>query len=173
MKLGFDGSEMAQSGINWEEVLVNNFLTERIRDRSLFELRSQKKRKDFFSKMCHDYEDRLIRDYMIKLPSFHGNEEIITIKKILAQNGAKKNCYVMSYCERDDGKVVPIEDGIQVCRTCLMSNFLICTEDLVFFQGEFEGSYPPRFILYRGDRKKVEQSLAQHYASDHSPHRLR
>jgi hypothetical protein len=141
---------MMHLNIDWDEILVNNFLVDRVSDRSLFELRSQKKRKSFFGKMCHDYENMLINEYIVKIQNFHADIRRYSIKNILLKYGAKENCYIMS-CDEEKVKIISIEKGIEIC--CSYSDsmpiFLICTEKLVFFHGHYDGMRTPDFILFR------------------------
>jgi len=44
-------NEMIQPDKDWEEVLVNNFLTKKVKGQSLSELRSSIKRQNFFNKI--------------------------------------------------------------------------------------------------------------------------
>jgi hypothetical protein len=146
---------MTDLNIDWENIFVNNFLVERVRDRSLFELRSLKRRKDFFNKMCHNYLDMLICDYVLKLPSFQIDMEINAIKTILVKYGAKDNCYFMSHNEDSNDKIIAIENGLEICRSHSMPVFLICTENLVFFHGHYDGKNTPEFILSRNQKNLI------------------
>ena len=139
---------MPQSTIDWEEVLVSNFFDEKVRERSLFELRSKKKRRNFFNKIA------LIPNYMTEIPKFHPDEEVSALIKILEKYGAKRSCYAISSSNRNDRRILSIKEGIDmIYNNYALTDFLIFTENLAVFQCESGGYRPSRFILYRGTTK--------------------
>ncbi|MFD3448953.1 hypothetical protein ACFDTO_30765 [Microbacteriaceae bacterium 4G12] len=131
-----------------EEIIVNSFFNKRIRQRVLFELSSQKKRTYALSRLCHNYLDTLRNEFMIEIPIPNSDPE--EIEKLMKEQGAGKNCYVMSCDSGIDGKELPLTLAIKELIWDGMPSIISCIHGkLAYFQAEHDYGPPPRFILKR------------------------
>ncbi len=129
-----------------EKEFVETFVLKKKRERSIFELNSKKKRRVFFSKLCHRYADIIDSRYMKELKS--QNSSPSDIFQILMKQGAGNNCYMLSYFEDLDGKSMPLTEALDNCVGRGMPSVVICDPGkLVYFEAEQESGPPPRFIL--------------------------
>jgi hypothetical protein len=129
-----------------EKIFVETFVVKNKRDRSLFELNSKKKRKDFFSKLCHRYDQIIDSRYTTKLPSPNSSSE--HIHQILKKYGAGKDCYLLSYFKDLDRKTMLLSEALEQRVGRGMPNIVICNPNkLAYFEAEQEVGSPPRFII--------------------------
>ncbi len=129
-----------------EKEFVEAFVLKKKRERSIFELNSKKKRREFFSKLCHRYDNIIDSRYMTKLKAPNSNSK--DIYQILMKEGAGKNCYMLSYFEDLDGKTMPLTEALDNCVGRGMPSVVICDPGkLAYFEAEQETGSPPRFLL--------------------------
>ncbi len=125
---------------------VKTFVLRKKRERSIYELKSKKKRKDFFSNLCHRYNEVIDSRFMTKIET--PNSSSSDICQILRKEGAGKNCYLLSYFEELDGRRMPLSQALDDCVGIGMPSIVICSpEKLAYFEAEQEAGPPPRFIL--------------------------
>ncbi len=127
-----------------EKLFIESFVKKNKRDRSLFELNSKKKRGNFFNKLCHRYDEIIDSRYMEKIQT----SSSIDIFNLLKKEGAKKDCYILSYLEELDGHRMPLSDALKECVGRGMPSIVSCIPGkLAYFEAEQEAGPPPRFIL--------------------------
>lgn len=130
----------------YEEMVLKNFFNSRIQDRIIYELSSEKKRKNALNRLCHNYRDVLIQDYMIKIPK--PNSDYNVIANLLIAYGAKDNCYVISYNNEIDGQYLPLILALKKVVGYGMPSIISCLPNkLLYFESEQEYGSPARFIL--------------------------
>lgn len=125
---------------------VQTFVLKNKRERSIYELHSKKKRREFFHKLCHDYNEIIDSRFMRKLdpPNSNSND----IRQILQKEGAGKSCYVLSHFEEIDGIRMPLSEALDNCVGGGMPSIVICSpKKLAYFEAEQEVGPPHRFIL--------------------------
>jgi hypothetical protein len=133
---------------NIENIFVETFIVKGKRERSLIELKSKEKRRNFFNKLCHRYQDLIDMRWSIKIPV--PNSDSTTIYDRLLKNGAGNNCYVMSYFQELDQEKLPIKEALIQCIGRGMPSIIICTpNELAYFEAEQESGPPPRFMLIK------------------------
>jgi len=131
---------------NIENIFVETFIVKGKRERSIFELKSKKKRRDFFSKLCHRYQEIIDMRWSIKIQT--PNSDSTTIYDRLLKNGAGNSCYVMSYFQELDREKLPTKEALIQCIGHGMPSIIICTpNELAYFEGEQDSGPPPRFML--------------------------
>jgi hypothetical protein len=131
-----------------EEIIVKSFFNKRIQQRVLFELSSSKKRGDAIGRLNHNYLDTLRNEFMIEIPK--PNSDPDEIEKLMKEQGAGKNCYVMSSDSEMDGKELPLTTAIEELIWYGMPSIISCIHGkLAYFQAEQSYGPPPRFILKR------------------------
>ena len=129
-----------------EKIFIETFVVKNKRDRSLFELNSKKKRRDFFSKLSHRYDEIIDLRYTTKIPSPNSSSEYI--HQILKKHGAGKDCYLLSYFNELDRKMMLLSEALEQCVGRGMSSIVICIPNkLAYFEAEQEVGPPPRFII--------------------------
>lgn len=70
------------------------------------------------------------------------------IFKILIEEGAGRDCYVISCFEDLDKRRIPLENALDNCVGRGMPSIVICNPyQLAYFEAEQEIGPPPRFIL--------------------------
>jgi hypothetical protein len=126
-----------------EEEFVRAFVIKERRERTLFELASKKKRDNFFSKLCHNFDKILDERFMaaVQVPVF--DEALLLLKS----HGAPSHCYVMSFGELDGQKLL-LFDALREAVGMGMPSIVICIPGrLAYFEAEQEYGPPPRFLL--------------------------
>jgi hypothetical protein len=73
-----------------EVVIVNRFFSKRLKDRVVHELTSGKKRVEALNRLCHDYKNTLIPEYMFEIQS--PNSDYQEIASLLQKQGAPNEC---------------------------------------------------------------------------------
>lgn len=125
---------------------VKTFILKNKRERSIYELKSKKKRRDFFSKLCHRYNEIIDPRFMIKIEP--PNSSSMDIFQVLRKEGAGENSYLMSFLDELDGKKMSLSEALENCVGIGMPSIVICTpEKLAYFEAEQEAGSPPRFLL--------------------------
>jgi hypothetical protein len=131
-----------------EAVIVNRFFSKRLKDRVVYELTSGKKRVEALNRLCHDYKNTLIPEYMFEIHS--PNSDYHEIASLLKKQGAPNECYVISWNEEVDGKHLPLNEALKKVVGFGMSSIVSCIEGkLAYFEAEQESGSPPRFIIKR------------------------
>ncbi|MDQ0201977.1 hypothetical protein [Neobacillus ginsengisoli] len=131
-----------------EEIIVKSFFNKRIRQRVLFELSTQNKRRHALHRLCHNYFETLRNEYMIEIPK--PNSDPQEIVKIMKKYGAEDSCYSISLNEDIDGKELPLLTAIEEAVGYGMPSIVSCIPGkLVYFETELVSGSPPRFILKR------------------------
>lgn len=129
-----------------EIAFVESFVLKNKRERSIFELNSKKKRKNFFSKLCHRYNDIIDNRFMTELSAPNSNYS--EIYRLLMEEGAGRDCYLISYFEELDGKRIPLAQALKNCVGGGMPSIVICDPGkLAYFEAEQQAGPPPRFLL--------------------------
>ncbi|SMQ77914.1 hypothetical protein SAMN05444673_3139 [Bacillus sp. OV166] len=128
--------------------IVKMFFSKRIQDRVIFELSSKKKRIEALSRLCHNYENTLVPDYMVEIPS--PNSDYQEIASLLKKQGARNECYVISWDQETDGRHLPLNEALKKVVGYGMPSIVSCVEGkIAYFEAEQEVGSPPRFILKR------------------------
>ena len=131
-----------------EKIIVKSFFTKRLQDRVLFELSSNKKRKDALSRLCHTYRTTLREEYIMEISKPNSDPE--GIAKLLKQNGARHSCYVISWDEEIDGMEIPLLTALEKVVGMGMPAIISCIPNkLAYFEAEQEVLPSPRFLLKR------------------------
>ncbi|MCK1985803.1 MULTISPECIES: hypothetical protein [Peribacillus] len=131
-----------------EKIIVKSFFTKRLQDRVLFELSSNKKRKDALSRLCHTYRTTLREEYIMEISK--PNSDPVGIAKLLKQNGAGHSCYVISWDEDIDGMEIPLLTALEKVVGMGMPAIISCIPNkLAYFEAEQEVLPSPRFLLKR------------------------
>lgn len=129
-----------------EKLFVNSFVLKNKKERSLFELSSNKKRSNFFYKLCHGYNEVFDPKNLKKISE--PNSDASAIYKLLVKHGAGKNGYVMSSFDDLDRKTLPLLKALEQCVGRGLPSIVICASGkLAYFEAEQEAGPPPRFIL--------------------------
>jgi len=132
--------------VDIERQFVKTFVIQRLQDRSLFELTSERKRERFFSRLAHSQELVLKQKFVITVPHLRAEQEKSEITRMLKTRGAGTYCYKITDSGELSGERCCIEEGIDRCVFSRMT-ILICTDTLAFLQTERTSGSPPRFIL--------------------------
>lgn len=111
-------------------------------ERALFELRSNKKRREFFSRLYHRYADVLVTESMAPLAQSPPTE----IVRLLRAHGAAECAYLMSYHEELDRRQLSLEEGVALWSESTMPTIVICEDELALFKGELDDA-PPQFLI--------------------------
>ncbi|MFF2450749.1 hypothetical protein ACFVSW_27355 [Neobacillus sp. NPDC058068] len=131
-----------------EEIIVKTFFNKKIQQRVLFELSSSKKRREAIGRLNHNYLDTLRNEFMIEIPKPNSDPE--EIEKLMKEQGAGQNCYVMSSHSGVDGKEFPLTTAIEELIWYGMPSIISCIHGkLAYFQAEQDYGPPPRFMLKR------------------------
>jgi hypothetical protein len=129
-----------------EIAFVNTFVLKIKRERSIFELNSMKKRRDFFSKLCHTYNQIIDSRFMTKIDTPNSNPK--GILQMLINEGAGVDCYLLSYFDNLDRRRMPLSEALDKCVGIGMPSIVICNpEKLAYFEAEQEAGSPPRYLL--------------------------
>jgi hypothetical protein len=130
----------------YEEIIVKTFFNKSIQNRVLFELFSQKKRKEAISRVDSSAKNGLCEKYKIELQK--PNSNYIEIFDLLKKNGAGDNCYVLSHCEDIDGKHLPLSYALEKAVGFGMPSIISCIPNkLAYLECEQGYGSPPRYIL--------------------------
>ena len=128
-----------------EEEFVRAFVIKERRERTLFELASKKKRGNFFSKLCHNFDEILDERFMVGVQVSVSDEALTLLKSY----GAPSGCYVMSYGD-PDGQNLLLCDALHEAVGMGMPSIVICISGrLAYFEAEQVYGSPPRFLLKR------------------------
>ena len=126
-----------------EEEFVRAFVIKERRERTLFELLHKKKREKFFSKLCHNFYDILDERFMEVVQVSAFDEALLLLKS----HGAQSHCYVMSFGELDEQKLL-LSDALRETVGMGMPSIVICIPGrLAYFEAEQVFGPPPRFLL--------------------------
>lgn len=126
-----------------EEEFVRAFVIKERRERTLFELTSKKKRRDFFGRLCHNFDQILDTRFMESVHASVCDETL----RLLEPNDAPDQCYVMSYGKLDGQKLI-LRDALRGVVGMGMPSIVVCIPGkLAYFEAEQEKGPPPRFIL--------------------------
>jgi hypothetical protein len=129
-----------------EEIIVKTFFIKKIQQRVLFELSSNKKRRDRIARIESPLEC-FRKEFIYEIPK--PNSDFEEIEKLLKKQGAGNMCYVMTSIISDmDGKELPLKEALENLIGCGMPFLISCAPDkLAYFQGEQGYGPPRRFIL--------------------------
>ena len=131
-----------------EDAFVRAFVLSNRRNRALFELKSAKKRIDFFQKLCHRSDTVLVGRFMHPIPPSDSAPQ--RLYALLRANGAPEHCYVMSYDWELDGLELPLVEALESAVGSGMPSILSCIPSkLAYFEAEQEVGAPPRYLLTR------------------------
>jgi hypothetical protein len=130
----------------YEESLVKGFFKKKMQDRIIFELSSEKKRRNALDRLCHNFEKILNENYIIEIPK--PNSDYNKILNLLESHGANDNCYVISYNKDIDGQFLLLSSALQKVVGFGMPSIVSCLPDkLLYFESEQVYGSPKRFIL--------------------------
>ncbi|WP_299095735.1 hypothetical protein [uncultured Metabacillus sp.] len=131
-----------------EEIIIKSFFNKRIQERVLFELFSQKKRDNVMNRLCHNYLDTFRKEFMIEIPT--PNSDPGEIEKLMKNQGAGNDCYVISWNDTIDGKHMSLTSALKVAVGEGFPSIISCIPGkIAYFEAEQEYGSPPRFILKR------------------------
>ena len=134
-----------------EKIFIDSFVLKNRRERSLFELGSQNKRGSFFNKLCHRYNDLIDSKKTTKIPEPNSDSSVIL--KLLINQGAEKDCYIMSSFNEIDGLSLPLKEALDKCVGRGVPSIIICNPSkLAYFEAEQEIGPPPRLLLKNDHR---------------------
>lgn len=129
-----------------EQEVVRNFFVKNYQERVIFELNSNKKRRNVFSRLCHNYDKLLDNRYMEE----RSESNYLDIFRILKSYGASKSCYVLSYNSLIDGKYMELDKALHIAVGYGMPSLIVCeSNQLAYFEAEQIQGAPPRYILRR------------------------
>lgn len=129
-----------------ESMIVKSFFTKRVQERVQQELSSPKKRLTALNRLCHRYEDTLVKEYLIEIPE--PNSDYMDIFHLLQQEGAEDDCYAISFCEKIDGQHLPLLDALKKAVGFGLPSLISCIPNqLAYFESEQEFGPPKRFII--------------------------
>lgn len=132
-----------------EEMIIKSFYNKSIQDRVIFELSSEKKRKNSISSRINSISKNGISEkFMIEIPK--PNSEYTVIFDLLKKNGAGDTCYVISFNEEIDGKHLNLSYALEQAVGYGMPSLISCiTGKLAYLECEQEYGAPQRYILKR------------------------
>jgi hypothetical protein len=129
-----------------EELVVKAFFKKSVQPRILYELFSQKKRRNAIDKLNHRYMEMLRKEFMIEIPKPNSDPE--EIARLLRKYGAGDTCYSIIWSDID-GMVLSLDNALDkvvgdgaVIVSCIHGK-------LAYFEAEQGYGPPPRFILKR------------------------
>jgi hypothetical protein len=129
-----------------EIAFVQAFVRQERRERTQFELLSEKKRGRFLSRLCHDYDGVLDTRYLEQIP--YPNSNCKAILELLKQKGASAICYAVSANGEIDGKTLQLSNALEKAVGFGLPTILICTPGkLAYFEAEQTAGPPPRYLL--------------------------
>jgi hypothetical protein len=131
-----------------EQNIVDAFVLQERRDRTVFELTSEKKRRNFFQKLDHRYMTVLDSRFMFRIPppNSSANGAMLLLKK----HGARDRCYVLSQNGELDGLEIPLREALVRVVGMGLSSIISCIPGrLAYFEAEQVAGPAPRFILER------------------------
>jgi hypothetical protein len=129
-----------------EQALVDAFVQKERRERTLFELQSEKRRQDFFQKLDHRYETVLDPTLMHQIPPPNSSAEgaLLLLRKL----GAPNRCYVLSQMSELDAVELPLHEALTRVVGMGLSSIISCIHGkLAYFEAEQVSGPAPRFIL--------------------------
>lgn len=129
-----------------EELFVNGFLVQERRARSMFELGSKKKRRNFFSGL-YGGSSKLDQRFVSKVEGVNSKNEQKILFDLLSAKHAEKTCYLMSYMPEIDRQFFSLSDGLANLLACPMESVLVCGEHLALLHGEANTSVQPLWLL--------------------------
>lgn len=132
-------------GLVREHAFVRTFVVESRVGRSIFEIDSKKKRRLFFSRLCHSFSEVLRMECAEGVDTSKRNA--VQLEKFLVQLGAPEKCYVMSFHIEIDCQSVMLREGLEYLEKFGMPVILICTDTLAIFKGEQEIGSAPMLLL--------------------------
>ena len=129
-----------------EELFVQKFVLQDRRERSLFELRSLKKRRKFFDKI---YDKSILdeRNIIVLGDEFKSKFQSTMLLKLLTDQKIKEKCYLMSAVTELDRVYVSVNDGVDRFLQCYFGTVLVCGENLALVHGEKANAHSPFWLL--------------------------
>lgn len=128
-----------------EADFIKRFCRKEVRERLIYELSSEKKRKHALSRFSHRYEDLFILRRMIEIPK--PNSDVQRIYEILLNHKAYNVSYCISWNVEIDGKKLPLLEALQAAVGFGQPSILVFGERLSYFEAEQEAGPPRRFLL--------------------------
>ncbi|WP_066020162.1 MULTISPECIES: hypothetical protein [Clostridium] len=130
----------------YEIDIVRAFFNKHCQERISYELASKNKRYNAIGRLCHDFQEVLKLNYMIKI-------ECLDYKDVLKEMkyyGALKTCYVISYNKIVDGMCVKLDEALKNVVGYGMPSLVVCVPNkLAYFESEQLEGAPPRYILQK------------------------
>lgn len=132
--------------ILYEQEIVRSFFAKNYQERIIYELNNKGKRKNVFSRLCHDFDKLLNYRYMEECRE----SDYLDIYKILQLHGAPNSCYVLSYNTMIDGKYIALNEALSIAVGYGMPSLIVCVPNqLAYFEAEQIQGAPPRYLLKR------------------------
>lgn len=125
-----------------EKRFVYTFLENRIRDRIIFELTSNKRRRTAILRFCHTTED-IVKPSCIYLTT---TDKSLFMSEFYNLSNVKK-CHVISLNNEIDGKEVSIEKAVSSCVGFGMPSIIIVSESLALIETEQSVGAARKYIL--------------------------
>ena len=132
-----------------EERFIQRFVMKRFRERASLELRSAKKRREFFSRLCHGYARYLIPSCLHAIDQAGSTEENLYALAVAVCPDRGQICYTMGY-DNDSTRGVFLEyaQSIALYFESSMALMTMLSPDIALFQAEADFCKPHRFFLY-------------------------
>lgn len=130
----------------YEEALVRNFFNKKIQDRFIYELGSLKKRVNALSRLCYKYPEIFVQEHLVEIPP--PNSDYMEIYRLLKSQGAKDDCYAISFNKNIDGQYLALKNALTEAVGFGMPSIISCfPARLLYFESEQETGPPARFII--------------------------
>lgn len=131
-----------------EELIVKAFFEKTIQNRVMFELSSEKKRKDAIGRVDSITRNGIQEKYKIEIQK--PNSDYKEILNLLKRYGAGDKCYVISFCEDIDGENLPLSFALEKAVGLGMPSIISCIPGkLAYLECEQSYGAPPRYVLKR------------------------
>ena len=129
-----------------ETTFIHSLIQRGRRERAQCELLSEKKRRQFINRLCHDY-DKVLDDRCL-LPISRPNSDCGTIRELLKRDGASDTCYAISATDGLDGKTLPLSAALEKAVGFGQPTILLrIPGKLAYFEAEQTAGPSPRYLL--------------------------
>ena len=125
-----------------EQSFIKNFIDKRYRDRLLFELSSDKKRRNAIDRFSHNAEE-LLNPQKILLK---GDITISDIEAQLKQRKINASSYVLSF-EFSDGHTCTPREALSYFEQSPTAVIVMFSDSIALIKAETEGASPSKYLL--------------------------
>lgn len=127
-----------------ESAFVETFVAADRRERSKFELGSPRRRRDFYSRLCHAWRSVLREDLATPILATASRQELLDL---VTKHGAKNSCYVMSFHREIDGVHASLSEALAWIDQYGMPVLVVFGPSLALFKGELEAGAADLVLL--------------------------